>query len=164
MDTTWSADEIFNDKLANLGNEAKRRLIELLAASLTFSDSKQDDDRLFEEICGSWADDGLTAEEEIKELQTARRQDFGASNSGQKEHKIKGVKAIEKYFTVIPIQKALECYGDCKAVLKKQGKLIDDFDLLIGATAMTCNLIMVTENVKHLARIPNINIENWIKK
>lgn len=40
-----------------------------------FSDSKQDDDRLFEEICGSWADDGLTAEEEIKELQTARRQD-----------------------------------------------------------------------------------------
>ena len=52
MDTTWSADEIFNDKLANLGNEAKRRLIELLAASLTFSDSKQDDDRLFEEICG----------------------------------------------------------------------------------------------------------------
>jgi len=71
MDTTWSADEIFNDKLANLGNEAKRRLIELLAASLTFSD----DDRLFEEICGSWADDGLTAEEEIKELQTARRQD-----------------------------------------------------------------------------------------
>lgn len=36
MDTTWSADEIFNDKLANLGNEAKRRLIELLAASLTF--------------------------------------------------------------------------------------------------------------------------------
>ena len=75
MDTTWSADEIFNDKLANLGNEAQRRLIELLAASLTFSDSKQDDDRLFEEICGSWADDGLTAEEEIKELQTARRQD-----------------------------------------------------------------------------------------
>ena len=75
MDTTWSADEIFNDKLANLGNEAKRRLIELLAASLTFSDSKQDDDRLFEEICGSWADDGLTAEEDIKELQTARRQD-----------------------------------------------------------------------------------------
>ena len=52
MDTTWSADEIFNDKLANLGNEAKRRLIELLAASLTFSDSNQDDDRLFEEICG----------------------------------------------------------------------------------------------------------------
>ncbi|MCY6309735.1 type II toxin-antitoxin system VapC family toxin [Bacteroides faecis] len=89
---------------------------------------------------------------------------FGASNSGQKEHKIKGVKAIEKYFTVIPIQKALECYGDRKAVLKKQGKLIDDFDLLIGATAVTCNLIMVTENVKHLARIPNINIENWIKK
>ena len=62
MDTTWSADEIFNDKLANLGNEAKRRLIELLAASLTFSDSKQDDDRLFEEICGSWRSEEHTSE------------------------------------------------------------------------------------------------------
>lgn len=77
---------------------------------------------------------------------------------------MKGVKAIEKYFTVISIQKALEYYGDCKATLKRQGKLIDDFDLLIGAIAVTYNLIMVTENVKHLARIPHINIENWIEK
>lgn len=74
MEATWSADEIFRDKLANLGNEAKRRLIELLAASLTFSDSKQDNDRLFEEICGSWSNDGLTAEQEINELRTARTQ------------------------------------------------------------------------------------------
>ena len=39
-----------------------------------------------------------------------------------------------------------------------------DFDLLIGATAMTCNLIMVTENVKHLERIPHLKIENWIDR
>lgn len=89
---------------------------------------------------------------------------FGASNSGQKESKMQGVWAIEKYFNIISIQKALECYGDNKAILKKQGKLIDDFDLLIGSTAVACNLIMVTENTKHLARIPNINIENWINK
>lgn len=44
---------------------------------------------------------------------------FGASNSGQKEHKIKGVKAIEKYFTVIPIQKALECYGGLQSCTKE---------------------------------------------
>lgn len=89
---------------------------------------------------------------------------FGASNSGQKECKMIGVKAIEKYFNIISIQKALEYFGDNKAILKKEGKLIDDFDLLIGSTAVACNLIMVTENTKHLSRIPNICIENWIKK
>ena len=50
MDTTWSADEIFNDKLANLGNEAKTGFNRTISSFLTFSDSKQDDDRLFEEI------------------------------------------------------------------------------------------------------------------
>lgn len=89
---------------------------------------------------------------------------FGASNSGQKDRKLQGVKAIEKYFTVISIQRALEYYGDNKTILKQQGKLIDDFDLLIGSTAVACNLVMVTENTKHLARIPNICIENWIEK
>lgn len=74
MDATWPADEIFRDKLANLGNETKRRLIELLAASLTFSDNQEDDNRLFDEICGAWSDDGMTAEEEIKELRTSRKQ------------------------------------------------------------------------------------------
>ena len=39
----------------------------------------------------------------------------------------------------------------------------DDFDLLIGCTAVHNKLIMVTENVKHLSRIPNILIENWIQ-
>lgn len=34
-----NADEIFRKDLLHLGNEAKRRLIELLASSLTFSDS-----------------------------------------------------------------------------------------------------------------------------
>ena len=37
---------------------------------------------------------------------------------------------------------------------------IDDFDLLIGATAVKHNYIMVTDNIKHLGRIPDIQITN----
>lgn len=50
------------------------------------------------------------------------------------------------------------------AELNGKGLLIDDFDLLIGATALTYHLTLVTENVKHLARIPGIRIENWIQR
>lgn len=45
--------------------------------------------------------------------------------------------------------------------LESEGKRIDDFDILIGSTAVKNNLVMVTDNIKHLERIPNIKIENW---
>lgn len=46
--------------------------------------------------------------------------------------------------------------------LEKLGKILDDFDLLIGATAVANKLILVTENEKHLERISKVKIENWI--
>lgn len=89
---------------------------------------------------------------------------YGASNSGHKEKKMEGVHYIERLFTVLPIRKAIETYADTKAYLNSKGLLIDDFDLLIGATAICHKLIMVTENVKHLSRMPQIRIENWINR
>lgn len=64
----------------------------------------------------------------------------------------------------LPIYPVLPVFADTKALLRQQGKLIDDFDLLIGATAVNNGMILVTENLKHLSRIPNIKIENWIKR
>ena len=62
----------------------------------------------------------------------------------------------------MPIFNLLSIYAKEKARLRKSGKILDDFDLLIGATAIANNLILVTENEKHLARMSKINIENWI--
>jgi tRNA(fMet)-specific endonuclease VapC len=44
------------------------------------------------------------------------------------------------------------------------GKLIhDEFDLLIGATAIENELILVTDNVKDFERLDGIEIENWFR-
>ncbi len=40
----------------------------------------------------------------------------------------------------------------------------DDFDLLIGCTAIANDLIMVTENIKDFKNFSNIKLENWIKR
>jgi tRNA(fMet)-specific endonuclease VapC len=40
---------------------------------------------------------------------------------------------------------------------------LDEFDLLIGATAVSANMIMVSNNVKHLSRIKQIKLEDWTK-
>lgn len=51
-----------------------------------------------------------------------------------------------------------------KAQLRRKGIPVDDFDLLIGSTAICNNMTVVTENIKHLGRIEGISIENWIKR
>ncbi len=52
--------------------------------------------------------------------------------------------------------------GDILADLKKSGKSIGIEDLLIGSTALSHNLIMVTANVRHFSRIKGLTVENWI--
>jgi tRNA(fMet)-specific endonuclease VapC len=44
-------------------------------------------------------------------------------------------------------------FGDLKADLRKQGKIIADFDLLIGCRAIHHNLTLVTnDNVFHILK------------
>jgi len=66
--------------------------------------------------------------------------------------------------TVIPITNVLLEYAQQKAFLRKKGNLIDDMDLFIGSTAIANNMILVTDNEKHLSRLSNIKIENWTIK
>ena len=54
--------------------------------------------------------------------------------------------------------KSAEIYAD----LRKQGQIIEDDDIFIGATALINNCILVTDNVKHFSRIQGMKIENWI--
>lgn len=63
--------------------------------------------------------------------------------------------------TLIPIYHSLDIYAKEKARLRKTGLLIDDFDLLIGTTAVAHQLVMVTNNGVHFKRIKGIDIEDW---
>lgn len=86
---------------------------------------------------------------------------FGIENSKTVEAMRIIVEAFIPKFPIIPIYNSLDIYAKEKAKLKKTGQLIDDFDILIGATAVSNNMIMVTNNVAHLSRIDNIAIEDW---
>lgn len=67
-------------------------------------------------------------------------------------------------FEILPIRPTLETFAEAKAHLRKQGLLVDDFDLLIGTTAVYNKMVLVSDNEKHLSRIPHIKIENWVKR
>ncbi len=89
---------------------------------------------------------------------------YGAECSDRVADNRKMIDDFAKEITIVPIFNSLDIYAKEKAKLRKTGKLIDDFDILIGATAIANNLILVTENEKHLIRISKVKIENWIKR
>jgi tRNA(fMet)-specific endonuclease VapC len=88
---------------------------------------------------------------------------YGVENSKTVEAMRKIVEAFILKFFVIPIYNSLDIYAKEKAKLRKQGLMIDDFDILIGATAVANDMVMVTNNVAHLSRLDNIVIEDWTK-
>ncbi len=54
-------------------------------------------------------------------------------------------------------------FGKLKAYLRQKGELVADFDLLIAATALTYDLILVTNNLNHFCRIPDLRLESWAR-
>ena len=52
-------------------------------------------------------------------------------------------------------------FGDFKARLRSLGALIDDFDLLIAATAHRYQLTLITHNLDHFFRIPLLRVGDW---
>lgn len=53
-------------------------------------------------------------------------------------------------------------FGEVKAELRRAGMLIADFDLLIGVTARTHGLTLVTNNADHFERIAGLKLTNWL--
>jgi tRNA(fMet)-specific endonuclease VapC len=45
--------------------------------------------------------------------------------------------------------------------LRRRGEPLEDADILIAATALTHDLILVTDNEQHFQRIAELKVENW---
>lgn len=86
---------------------------------------------------------------------------YGIEKSIHKEKNLKTLEIFQSKIDILPIFPALDIYAKEKARLKTKGALLDDFDLLIGATAIFNDLILVTKNVSDFDRLNNIIIEDW---
>ena len=76
---------------------------------------------------------------------------------------MKEVEKMESLFTVLPIYDSIPIYAQQKVSLQQKGILIPDFDILIGSTSIHKELVLVTNNKKHMIRLDIITIENWRK-
>ena len=85
---------------------------------------------------------------------------YGASKSGRPSQ-FQDVQYILDSFEIVPVFPSLRTYGEIKSQLEAKGMRIDEFDLLIGSTALDNPMTLVTHNTKHFQRIPNIRLEDW---
>ena len=87
---------------------------------------------------------------------------YGAENS---ENPTKSHKAVDLFvngITIIPIYSSIKKYAKEKVRLRRIGKpMHDEFDLLLGVTAIENKLTLVTDNEKDFVNIEGITIENW---
>lgn len=52
-------------------------------------------------------------------------------------------------------------FGILEVHLERKGTRIEDFDVAIAAHAIALDGTLVSTNEKHLARIPDLRVENW---
>ena len=90
---------------------------------------------------------------------------YGAKKSTNSEKNLAVIYRIKELFPIIDVDKAvMEAFSDLKVKTQKTRAVIDDMDLLIAATALTMNFILVTNNEKHFRKIAGLKIENWSRE
>lgn len=93
---------------------------------------------------------------------------YGAYKSTNKENSLAIISGFISDLQVEILglnQKIMHGYAKIKISLESVGKRLDEFDLLIGETAKVHSLSLVTQNIRHFSRIPDLQIAtNFLDK
>ena len=88
---------------------------------------------------------------------------FGAYNSRKVDANLKRIDLFKKNLTVyLDSDRSAETFGRFKSKLRYEGRIIEDFDILIASIASVNNCILVTNNTNYFERIEELKIENWL--
>lgn len=72
---------------------------------------------------------------------------------------------IEEFLSVVPIVHSsdgvMRRFGVLKAQVARKGRIVEDADVMIAATALEMNAPLATGNVKHMSRFDGLEIQSW---
>ena len=89
---------------------------------------------------------------------------YGVSKSSKPAQNLMALTQFVAPLEILPFGgEASQYYGDLRAYLEKQGTPLGSLDMLIAAHALSLASTLVTNNEKEFNRVPNLNIENWVK-
>ena len=87
---------------------------------------------------------------------------FGARKS---DRQAENLRLVERFFSVFPSfgfdDRCAEVYGTIRNELERSGVPIGPNDLLIAATAVANELILITHNRREFERVVGLHLEDW---
>lgn len=94
---------------------------------------------------------------------------YGAQLAREKKEEyyykeLEKINTLLEYFKVLTLKTNGEEYAHIKYALRKKGKPVDEFDMLIAAHAVSEGLTVVTDNLKHFQNMPDVKVENWLER
>jgi predicted nucleic acid-binding protein len=88
---------------------------------------------------------------------------YGARRVGREDLSPQVEQIIRRAQTVLPFDlNAARTFGALKATLERRGIPLAEPDLRIASIVLSRGLILVTRNVRHFQRVPELSVENWI--
>ena len=88
---------------------------------------------------------------------------YGAEKSEYPERNLAVIEDFLSRLTILDYQpKHSAHFGNIKAELSKQGKLIGENDIHIAAHARSEGLILVSNNLREFEQVPALRTENWV--
>ena len=83
----------------------------------------------------------------------------GAIGASDPETQFDRFRSFLSRFAVVPLNEAImEVFARTRANLRRGGQLLPDMVLLIASTAIHHDLTLVTRNVRHFRRIPELRL------
>ena len=68
---------------------------------------------------------------------------------------------IKKFRIITFDNAAASVYSDIRVELEKSGTPLDNMDMLIAASALSANAVLVSHNKQHFSRIKRLKSEDW---
>lgn len=89
--------------------------------------------------------------------------EYGVSKSRARDKNRQALIDFATPFDIIDFNdEDAEVFGLIRADLEKRGLVIGPYDMQIAAQAITRNLTLITNNTAEFARIPTLNLDNWV--
>jgi predicted nucleic acid-binding protein len=83
----------------------------------------------------------------------------GTYRSANPETAQQAIKDLLSGYEMLNLSDAIVAtFGRLRALLRRQGRLIPDLDLMIASTALAHDLTLVTRNQRHFSRVPQLRL------
>jgi tRNA(fMet)-specific endonuclease VapC len=87
---------------------------------------------------------------------------FGAENSARPDENHRVLESFAARLSVLPFDAPAAWHsGRVRAELKRVGRPIGAYDLMIAGHARSAGLTLVTNNAREFGRVPGLVVENW---